>query len=212
VALKPRAHQNGKFGILSACVIVQAHHAQHPLALVVDGNEGHGAGRIVVDELVEQFVAHFAKRREEAQPNASGNDSWWPKEIVRHLQIFYNDLIATLRKFWGNSSALTLLQSGFNSSTVRSSDRLVERGNLPACEHNADGGLLRPRRGTRPRRNSPWIVCGATRTAANNYRRWLAQGRAAGRMSAHHFQVTNSSSNALASFRSSVSCPSVNQP
>jgi hypothetical protein len=62
VALKPRAHQNGKFGILSACVIVQAHHAQHPLALVVDGNEGHGAGRIVVDELVEQFVAHFAKR------------------------------------------------------------------------------------------------------------------------------------------------------
>jgi hypothetical protein len=26
---------------------------------------------------------------------------WWPKEIVRHLQIFYNDLIATLRKFWG---------------------------------------------------------------------------------------------------------------
>jgi hypothetical protein len=76
VALKPRAHQNGKFGILAACVIVQAHHAQHPLALVVDGNEGHGAGRIVVDELVEQFVAHFAKRREEAQPNASGNDSW----------------------------------------------------------------------------------------------------------------------------------------
>jgi hypothetical protein len=58
----------GKFGILSACVIVQAHHAQHPLALVVDGNEGHGAGRIVVDELVDQFVAHFAKRREEAQP------------------------------------------------------------------------------------------------------------------------------------------------
>ena len=60
----PRAHQNGKFGILSACVIVQAHHA----ALVVDGNEGHGAGRIVVDELVKQFVAHFVKRREEAQP------------------------------------------------------------------------------------------------------------------------------------------------
>ena len=52
----------------SACVIVQAHHAQHLLALVVDGNEGHGAGRIVVDELVEQVVAHFAHRREEAQP------------------------------------------------------------------------------------------------------------------------------------------------
>jgi hypothetical protein len=29
---------------------VQAHHAQHPLALVVDGNEGYGAGRIVVDD------------------------------------------------------------------------------------------------------------------------------------------------------------------
>jgi hypothetical protein len=95
-----------------------------------------------------------AKKRSRMHPEMI--HGWWPKEIVRHLQIFYNDLIATLRKFWGNSSALTLLQSGFNSSTVRSSDRLVERGNLPACEHNADGGLLRPRRGTRPRRNSPW--------------------------------------------------------
>jgi hypothetical protein len=60
VLLKPRTHQNGKFGGLSACVIVQAHHAQHLLALFVDRNEGRGTGRIVVDELVEELVAHLA--------------------------------------------------------------------------------------------------------------------------------------------------------
>ena len=70
--LKPRTHQNGKFGGLSACVIVQAHHAEHLLALLVDGNEGHGAGRIVVDELVEELVAHLAHWTEEAQPKILG--------------------------------------------------------------------------------------------------------------------------------------------
>jgi class 3 adenylate cyclase len=39
-----------------------------------------------------------------------------------------------------------------------------------------------------------------------------AQGRGAGGMSARRAQATNSSSNALASFRSSVSNPSVNHP
>jgi hypothetical protein len=66
VALKPRAHENRKFGALSACVIVQPHHAEHFLVTLVDGNEGRGAGRIVIDELVEQFVIHFAHRREKA--------------------------------------------------------------------------------------------------------------------------------------------------
>src|ERR1700723_3083448 len=47
---------------------MQAHDAQHLLGLLVEGNEGHGAGRIVVDELVEQFVAYFAHWSEEAQP------------------------------------------------------------------------------------------------------------------------------------------------
>src|ERR1700704_5182559 len=37
-----------------ALVIVQAHHSQHFLTLLVDGNEGHGSGRIIVDELVKQ--------------------------------------------------------------------------------------------------------------------------------------------------------------
>jgi hypothetical protein len=46
---------------------VQAYDAQHLSALLVDGNEGHGTGRIVVDELVEQRVTHLAHRREEAQ-------------------------------------------------------------------------------------------------------------------------------------------------
>ena len=47
---------------------MQAHDAQHLSALLVEGNEGHGTSRIVVDKLVEQFVAYFAHWSEEAQP------------------------------------------------------------------------------------------------------------------------------------------------
>src|SRR5580700_4004385 len=47
---------------------MQAHDARHLSALLVEGNEGHGTSRIVVDELVEQFVAYFAHWSEEAQP------------------------------------------------------------------------------------------------------------------------------------------------
>jgi hypothetical protein len=54
VTLKPRTHQNGKFGVRSVCVIVQSHNAQHPLGSLVEGDEGHCVGRIVVDEFVEQ--------------------------------------------------------------------------------------------------------------------------------------------------------------
>ena len=72
VLLKPRTHQNGKFGGLSACIIVQAHHAEHLLALLVDGNEGHGTSRIVMDELIEQLVARLAHWSEEAQPKILG--------------------------------------------------------------------------------------------------------------------------------------------
>src|SRR3984885_7925095 len=36
--------------------------------LLVDGNEGHGTGRIVVDELVEELVVNLAHWAEEAQP------------------------------------------------------------------------------------------------------------------------------------------------
>src|ERR1700733_8669852 len=47
---------------------MQAHDAQHLSVLLVDGNEGHGAGRIIVDKLIEQRMIHFVHRSEETQP------------------------------------------------------------------------------------------------------------------------------------------------
>ena len=47
---------------------MQAHHAQHLLSSLVDGNEGRGTGRIIVDELGEELMAHLAHWSDEAQP------------------------------------------------------------------------------------------------------------------------------------------------
>ena len=60
-----------------------------------------------------------------------------------------------------------------------------------------------------PQLTIKWLLTENDATTIDRYR-WLAQGRAAGRM--RRSQATSSSSNALASFRSSVSKPSVNQP
>ena len=60
--------QNGEFAALAVGVVVQPHHAEHPAARLVDGDEGHGVRRIVMDELVDQLGADFAHRRKEAQP------------------------------------------------------------------------------------------------------------------------------------------------
>ena len=68
VALELRAQQDREFAVLVAGVVVQAHHAEQLAARLLDGDEGHGMGGIVVDELVDQLVADFAHGREEAQP------------------------------------------------------------------------------------------------------------------------------------------------
>jgi hypothetical protein len=66
---------------------VQAHHAQQLFALLVDGNEGHGTGRIVVAD-VEELVAHLAHWSEEAQPKILrchvAEKIWIEGSILRH--------------------------------------------------------------------------------------------------------------------------------
>ena len=58
--------------VLAVGVVVQAHHAEHAAACLLDGDEGHGVRGIVVDELVDQLGADFAHGGEEAQPQILG--------------------------------------------------------------------------------------------------------------------------------------------
>ena len=67
VSLQRRAQQDGELGAAATRIVVQAHHAEHASAALLDGNKCHGIGRVVMDELVDEAVAHLAHRREKAQ-------------------------------------------------------------------------------------------------------------------------------------------------
>jgi len=72
MALESRAHHNSELGVCAACIIVQAHHVQHPSGVLLDGNEGHSASGIVMEQFVDQVFAHRVHRRKEAQPQVLG--------------------------------------------------------------------------------------------------------------------------------------------